>query len=586
MSGSGRSQSIENIRHSLAHLLAAAVLKKFPDAKLAIGPTIDNGFYYDFLLSRSLTPEDLREFEKTMKNLVKKNLPFSGKEVSLAEANKLFSDQPFKLDLIKDLSAEAMKLTVYNTGDVFMDLCRGGHVDNTKEIPLDGFKLDKIAGAYWRGDEKNPMLQRIYGLAFASKGELEEYLKLREEAEKRDHKKLGSQLDLFTFSPLVGPGLPLFLPKGMIIRSELEKFIREEKEKRGYSFVWIPHIAKADLYRKSGHFGKYDAMMPIMHTDDGDEYVLKPMNCPHHFELYNSRPHSYKDLPFRIAENTTVYRNEKSGELSGLTRVRSLTQDDTHHMVRHSQIEPEIEMILSLMDKVYQTFGFSDYKVQISVRDQKHPEKYFGDSDLWSKSENILLKAVKGWGRPYTVEEGEAAFYGPKIDIMTKDSLGRTWQLTTVQLDFNQPENFDMSYTDESGKKTRPAVLHVAILGSIERFMGILIEHFAGVFPLWLAPVQATVLAVGEKFSKYGGEVYDKLTAHGIRAEWSEPTESLGKRIREAELMKVPYIVVVGEKEDKEGTVSVRSRKDKEQVVMKLDEFIDRLKREIGEKTY
>ena len=469
---------------------------------------------------------------------------------------------------------------------MFSDLCRGGHVKNTSEIPADAFKLDKIAGAYWRGDEKNPMLQRVYGLAFGSKQELDDYLTMRAEAEKRDHKKLGPQLDLFTFSPLVGSGLPLFLPKGFVIKDELEKFIRAEKEKRGYAFVWIPHMAKTALYKKSGHLGKYDAMMPIMKNADGEEYVLKPMNCPHHFEIYNSRPHSYKDLPFRIAENTTVYRNEKSGELSGLTRVKSITQDDTHHMVRHDQIDSEIKMILSLTDEVYKTFGFGDYRVQISVHDPRHPEQYFGDNALWNKSEKILIEAVKMWGRPYVVEEGEAAFYGPKIDIMVKDSIGRTWQLTTIQLDFNQPENFDMQYTDEKGLKARPAVLHVAVLGSTERFMGILIEHFAGAFPLWLAPVQTIVLPVSDKFSAYGKSVQDALVARGIRSELDDANESLGKRIRTAEVMKIPYVIVVGEKEERAGTVNFRTRSSEEKTTeMKLGEFIEKLEREIREKT-
>lgn len=575
---------LDNIRHSLAHLLAAAVLKKFPDAKLGIGPTIESGFYYDFLLPRTLTPDDLAEFEKTMRELIHAKLPFSGKKVTAADAKKLFAKQQFKLDLIKEFAKDKKPLMVYYAGDVFMDLCRGGHVKNTSEIPADAFRLDRLAGAYWRGDEKNPQLQRVYGLAFGTKKELKEYLTLREEAEKRDHKKLGRELGLFAFSPLVGAGLPLFLPKGTFIRTELENYIRSEKEKHGYAFVWTPHIAKSELYKKSGHLGKYGAMMPPMKTADGEEYIVKPMNCPHHFEIYNSEPHSYKGLPFRIAENTTVYRNEKSGELSGLVRVKSLTQDDTHHVVRPDQIDSEIKMILGLMGEVYKTMGFRDYQVQISIRDPQHPENYFGDNALWKKSEKLLVETVKQWGRPYAVEKGEAAFYGPKIDIMAKDSLGRAWQLTTVQLDFSQPENFNMTYVDERGKKARPAILHVAILGSIERFMGILIEHFAGAFPLWLAPVQAEVINVGSSQREYAKKVYQGLKNAGLRAELSDENLTVGKRIREAELQKVPYILVVGEKEEKNGTVNVRNRKN-ERTELKIEKFLEKVGQEIKEKT-
>ena len=524
---------LDYIRHSLAHVLASAVLEMFPEAKLGVGPVIETGFFYDFLLPRTLTPEDLKELQKRMRKLVGQKLAFERMEMTTGEAKEFFRErkQDFKVELIGDIEkhgttkaseilggtpspglrppsptrgegktaqsssprgrgeGEGQKVSLYKTGK-FIDLCRGGHVENTAEIDASGFKLDKVSGAYWRGDQNREQMQRIYGLAFEDEAGLKAHLAMMIETEKRDHKKLGRELGLFAFSPLVGPGLPLFLPKGTVIFTELEEFMRQEKEARGYSFVRIPHIAKAALYKKSGHLGKYDAMMPMMTDEDGDQYVMKAMNCPHHFELYNAQPHSYRDLPYRVAETTTVYRNEKSGELSGLVRVKSLTQDDTHHFVRHDQIEAEIKMILGLMEKVYSSFGFSDFLVQISVRDPKNPEKYFGGDDLWKKSEQILIESVKEWGRPYIVEEGEAAFYGPKIDIMVKDSIGRRWQLTTVQLDFNQPENFQMRYAGEDSKEHAPAVLHVAILGSIERFMGILIEHFAGAFPLWLSPVQ------------------------------------------------------------------------------------------------
>ncbi|MBU6500279.1 MAG: threonine--tRNA ligase [Patescibacteria group bacterium] len=579
---------IEAIRHSLAHLLAAAVLKKFPDAKLGIGPTIDNGFYYDFLLPRTLTPEDLKELEKTMRGLAHQNLPFSGKEVTAAEAKKVFKDQQFKLDLIKEFSnppADGKKpLTIYYTGDAFFDLCRGGHVENTKEIPADAFKLDKIAGAYWRGDEKNPQLQRIYGLAFETKKELEDYLKLREEAAKRDHKILGKKLRLFVFSPEVGPGLPMYTPRGNAIRETLLNYIAGLKRSRGYSFVWTPHLAKKQLYIKSGHLGKYDAMLPPIKIEDDEELVVKPMNCPHHFAIYNSEPHSYRDLPFRIAENATDYRNEKSGELNGLFRVRSLTQDDTHHIIRHDQIASEIDTILGLTREVYENFGFKNYKVEISTWDPKNKKKYFGTEKAWEEAQNSLIAGAKRWNAPYKVVEGEAAFYGPKIDIRVEDALGRDWQLTTVQLDYNQPENFDMTYTDDKGGKARPVVIHAAILGSVDRFMGVIIEHFAGAFPLWLAPVQVSILPISEKQNKYCSAILEKLSASGVRAEMPDANESLGKRIREAEIMKVPYVLVAGEKEEKNGTINVRHYKRGQEGEIDIENLLEKISSEIKNK--
>lgn len=605
---------IDNIRHSLAHLLAAAVLKKFPEAKLGIGPTIENGFYYDFLLPRALTPDDIKELEKTMRELARQNLPFSGKEVTAAEAKKVFKDQSFKLELIKEFPADKKPLTIYITGNLpqkidkksllnpkfyilhslFVDLCHGGHVENTKEIPADAFKLDKIAGAYWRGNEKNQQLQRIYGLAFESKKELENYLKLREEAEKRDHKVLGKKLGLFIFSQEVGSGFPMYTPRGNTIRETLLNYITGLKRSRGYSFVWTPHLAKKQLYIKSGHLGKYDAMLPAIKTED-EELVVKPMNCPHHFEIYNSSPHSYRDLPFRIAENATDYRNEKSGELNGLFRVRSLTQDDTHHVIRQDQIASEIDMILGLTREVYGNFGFKNYKVEISTWDPKNKKQYFGTERMWENAQEALIAGAKRWGAPYKVVEGEAAFYGPKIDIRVEDALGRDWQLTTVQLDYNQPENFAMTYIDDKGQKVRPVVIHAAILGSVDRFMGVIIEHFAGAFPLWLAPVQATILPLSEKFTAYAKKVFDELIQNNIRAELDDANESLGKRIREAEIMKVPYIIVVGEKEEKNGTVNVRHYRrgpsfaepsaDKQEGEIKFEKLLAKMREEIEKKT-
>ncbi len=572
--------SIEAVRHSCAHVLAQAVLQMFPEAKLGIGPTIDDGFYYDFQLPRTLIPEDLPLLEKKMKQIVKQSQPFVGREESGEKALEFLkkTGQNFKVELVTELNKKGEKITFYenvmpNDGrPMFVDLCRGGHTEHTGQIGP--FKLMKIAGAYWKGDEKNPMLQRIYGTCWQTQEELDEYLKKLEEAKKRDHKLLGKQLRLFTTSPLVGAGYPMFLPRGATVKKILEDYITALKKSRGYQFVCIPHVAKDDLYIRSGHLGKYDAMMPLMETEEGEKLVMKAMNCPHHFELYNAEPHSYKELPLRYAENTAVYRYEKSGEVNGLFRVRAITQDDTHHFVTHDQIESEIEMILGLTKELYEKFGFQNFKARISIRDPKHPEKYFGDDGLWKKAEEKLISSVQKWTDEYFIGEGEAAFYGPKIDIMVEDAIGREWQLTTVQLDFTQPENFDMTYTGEDGKFHRPAVLHVAIFGSVERFLGIIIEHYAGAFPAWLAPVQATILPVSEKFNEYAMKLAKQLDAKGIRYEVDDSSETLGKKIRGAEMMKIPYMLVVGEKEEADGNVAVRDYATKKQDVMDVTEFI------------
>jgi len=577
-------QNLDHIRHSLAHLLAAAVLKEFPDAKLGVGPTVENGFYYDFLLPRPITPDDLKGLEKAMRTMVDKKLPFTGREVTAAEAKKLFAQQPFKLDLINEFSKEGQKLTVYETGDVFMDLCRGGHVENTSEIAADGFTLDKIAGAYWRGDEKNPQLQRIYGLAFESKEALKKYLELREEAKKRDHRKLGKELELFTIIDEVGPGLPLFYPKGAILRRVLENYITEMQEKRGYVPIWIPHITKGDLYKISGHLDKYDAMYPPMDLKGEAQYYLKPMNCPHFMMLYKTEPHSYRDLPLRWTCTTTNYRYEKSGELSGLTRVRALTQDDCHVFVRPDQIEHEINLMLDMIGDVYRDFGFNDFRVRISVRDPKHKENYIGDEKIWVEAESVLKNLIEKRKWSHEIGEGEAAFYGPKLDFIFKDVLGRDWQLSTIQLDMNLPQRFELEYIDDKGEKVRPIVIHRAILGSTERFMGILIEHFAGAFPTWLAPVQATILPISDKFVEYGKKVHEQLLAAGIRAELADANESLGKRIRTAEMTKIPYVLVVGEKEEAAETVAVRSRKGDEGAV-DAKKFVAHLAEEIKKRS-
>ena len=571
-------------RHSLAHLLAAAVLAIWPETKRTIGPAIDDGFYYDFDFGAvKISDSDLSKIEQKMREIFKTWTTFERQEITVDAAKKMFVDNEYKLELINEFASDGQNLTTYTSGE-FTDLCRGGHIENMKEIETGSWQLDRIAGAYWRGNEKNKMLTRIYGLAFDTKTELTDYLKMRLEAKKRDHKILGPALDLFTFSELVGAGLPMFLPKGAILLRELSEFVRAEKIKRGYSFVQIPHIAKSKLYLKSGHLGKYDAMMPLMTDADGDEFAIKAMNCPHHFEMFNATPHSYRDLPIRFAETTTVYRNEKSGELAGLLRVKSLTQDDTHHFVRHDQINEEITMILELMDTVYKVFDFSDFLVQISTRDQNDKTKYFGSDELWEKSEAILIEAAKNWGKEYIVAEGEAAFYGPKIDIMVKDVIGRSWQLTTVQLDFNQPENFDLYYIGEDGTKHHPAVLHVAILGSLERFLGVLIEHYAGNFPTWLAPVQIKILPVGEAHQEYCYKLGAEFKAQNIRLEVDSANESIGKKIRTAEQEKVPYMLVVGDKEIQSGDLAVRKRGQREIVNISKTEFITNILEEITNK--
>ncbi len=574
--------NLDPIRHSLAHLLAAAVLKEFPDAKLGVGPTIDNGFYYDFLLPRAIAPDDLKTLEKTMRGFVNKKLPFTGREVTPEEARKLFAEQPFKLELIDEFSAEGKKLTVYETGDIFMDLCRGGHVENTSEIAADAFKLDKIAGAYWRGNDKNPQLQRIYGLAFESKDALKKYEALLEEAKKRDHKVLGPKLDLFTFSELVGPGLPLWTPKGTTVRNLLDDFVWKLRKERGYEQVDIPHITKKELYETSGHWDKFKDDLFRIVTREGHVYAMKPMNCPHHAQIYARRQWSYRELPQRYANTTKVYRDEQSGELAGLSRVLSITQDDAHVFCRHSQVKEELLKIWDIIHEFYGAFGFS-LRLRLSLHDPEHPEKYLGGSKQWEDAENILREIAKERNADYFEAPGEAAFYGPKLDFMAKDSIGREWQVATAQLDMNQPERFDLFCISENGERERIVMIHAAIMGAIERFLSIIIEHFAGAFPVWLSPVQATVLPISEKFSDYGKKVNEALVAQGIRTEWHEPDESLGKRIRGAELMKIPYVLVVGEKEAGSGTVNVRSRKGDEGE-MPLEKFLEKIGKEVKER--
>lgn len=569
--------SLDHLRHSCAHLLAAAVMELWPKAKRTIGPAIENGFYYDFD-DLKVSEDDFPKIEEKMRELVKTWKQFERSEVKPDEARQLFTDNAYKKELIEEFSKDGQTLTVYTSGD-YIDLCRGGHSLHPNN-DLKHFKLLSVAGAYWRGSEKNKMLTRIYGTCFPTKAELDAYLAQQEEAKKRDHRKIGREQELFLISPEAGSGFPIYQPKGFLLRRALEEWVTKEKEKRGYQFVWTPHIAKSDLYRKSGHWQKYDAMFSPMKLDD-EEYVAKPMNCPHHFQIYLERPRSYRELPYRIAENATVYRFEKAGELNGLLRVRALTQDDSHIFVRHAQIGEEIHRILELAMFIFKAFGFSDYRARISVRDPGNPAKYMGDAANWDKAEAALVDAVKELNIPYFVGEGEAAFYGPKIDIMVKDAIGREWQLTTCQLDFVQPENFSMTYVNESGKEEKPAVLHVAILGSYDRFLAVLIEHFAGSFPLWLSPVQVVVIPIAERHAPAAQLAADALKKQGIRVTVDDRNDTMQAKIRLHTLQKVPYLGIIGDREADSASISVRTRKGDDLKAMSLETFSKRLTEEL-----
>lgn len=576
------SEYLNNLRHSCAHLLAHAVKQLYPGALNAIGPAIENGFYQDFDMGKwKLCEEDLPKIETKMWEILPAWQKFTFKEVTLAEAERLFKDNKYKVEMAQEFAKEGKKLMTNDPGN-FVDLCRGGHCENPSK-ELQHFKLLSVAGAYWRGNEKNKMLTRMYGTCWPSQKELEKYLWQQEEAKKRDHRKIGRDLGLFLISANVGSGLPLYMPKGLILRRTLEQWMTAEKEKRGYQFVWTPHIAKSDLYKQSKHWQKYDAMMSPMKIED-EQYVVKPMNCPHHFQIYLERPRSYRELPIRIAENATVYRYEKTGELSGLLRVRSLTQDDTHTFVRHDQIAEEIDRILELTMFVYKTFGFTNYRARISTRDPNAPEKYLGNPNSWDSAEQALTDAVKRHRLQGIIGIGEAAFYGPKIDIIVNDAIDRQWQLTTVQLDFNQPENFDMRYIDEHGKSVRPAVLHIAILGSFDRFMGILIEHYAGAFPIWLAPVQVMVIPIAERHNQQAIEALEDLRDAGIRAELDGRNETMQAKIRDSTLQKVPYLAIMGDREVQGGTVAVRSRSGEDLGALSPQQFSRKLKDEIERK--
>lgn len=575
--------SLTERRHSLAHLLAAAVLDLYPSALPTIGPATDTGFYYDFEFKEPITDRDLEKIEKKMKALLPSFSTFHGKEVPKEQALQAFEHNVYKKELIEEIIDRGEELTIYTSGH-FTDLCRGGHVNNLSEINPDSFKLTHLAGAYWRGDEKNKMLTRIYGLAFKNKKELVAHEEMLEESKKRDHRKVGAELGLFTFSPLVGPGLPLFTPRGTVLRRLIEEFVWSLTEPHGYERVWIPHLAKVDLYKTSGHYDKFaDDIFWVKSQKIDDDFILKPMNCPHHTQLFASSPRSYRDLPIRYSEVTSVYRDENTGQLAGLTRVRSITQDDGHVFATPEQVKDEVKKIYDVITKFYRAFNMP-LSIRLSLHDPAKKNNYLGSSDLWKKSEDSLREILEELGEEYEEGVGEAAFYGPKMDFIATDAIGRKWQLATAQLDFNQPERFGLEYTANDGTKQRPVMIHRAILGSVERFLGITIEHYAGAFPVWLSPVQVVILPVGKDQEVYAGKVLQELKKYSIRGELRGENETLGKRIRNAKLEKTPYVLVVGNKEIEALTVSVESRSDGQLGNLNLNDFIKKITEEIKSK--
>lgn len=566
--------------HSSAHLMAEALEAIYPGVKFGIGPAIENGFYYDIDLGgKAISSDDFKKIEDKVLELARQNNTYIRKEVSKKDAIAYFTEKgdEYKLDLLKDLADGS--ITFYEQGK-FTDLCRGPHIPNTGFIKA--VKLMNIAGAYWRGDEKNKQLTRIYGVTFPKQKDLSEYLVLLEEAKKRDHRKIGKELELFAFSEKVGMGLPLWLPKGTILRERLEQFMRRAQVKAGYLPVITPHIGHKNLYITSGHYEKYgkDSFQPIKTPQEGEEFFLKPMNCPHHCEIYKSSPKSYKDLPVRLAEFGTVYRYEQSGELHGLTRVRGFTQDDAHLFCRPDQVKEEFCKVIDLVLYVFNALDFKDYTAQISLRDPENKAKYIGSDDNWNKAEQAIIEAAKEKGLKTVVELGEAAFYGPKLDFMVKDAIGRKWQLGTIQVDYNLPERFELEYTGSDNQKHRPVMIHRAPFGSLERFVAVLIEHCAGNFPLWLTPEQVYVLPISEKYNDYAKKVLEFLNNYDIRGLVDERNEKIGKKIRDTEIKKVPYMLIVGEKEAAENSVSVRKHGEGDKGAMKLEEFVTHLNNE------
>ncbi|MDX9959150.1 MAG: threonine--tRNA ligase [Spirochaetia bacterium] len=559
---------VETLRHSLSHVMAEAVVKLYPGTKVAIGPAIDDGFYYDFQFASPIQPDDLPAIEKEMRRIIAGNAAFKRVDVSKAEALKMFADEPFKIELIEGL--EDGTISIYEQG-AFRDLCRGPHVDSTRDLRPDSFKLRSIAGAYWRGDEKRPMLTRIYAYAFSSKAELEAHLKMLEEAEKRDNRKLGKELNLFSTHEEAGPGLIYWHPKGARFRVELENWWRDEHYRNGYELLFTPHIGKSWLWEKSGHLGFYkEGMYAPMEIDD-DKYYVKPMNCPFHIMIYNNDVHSYRELPLRWGELGTVYRYERAGALHGLMRVRGFTQDDAHIICTPEQIEDEIAEVLRFSLFMHKTLGFKEIKAYLATRPAG--DGAVGEPEMWDTALESLRKAVDKEGLAYEVDEGGGAFYGPKIDLKVKDAIGREWQLTTIQFDFNEPERFDMTYVDADGQKKRPYMVHRALLGSIERFFGVYLEHTAGAFPLWLAPEQVAVIPVGADFAAYAAEVAAELKKSGLRARAMLSDERMNAKIRDAQNQKIPYMLVVGARERDEGTVAVRVRDGRQLAPQKVAEF-------------
>lgn len=550
-------EELEHRRHSLAHLLAAAVMELWPDTKRTIGPAIEDGFYFDFQFAQPITEDDLPRIEKKMREILPSWTSFERHELSPDDAKKEYPGNPFKHELIDQFSGEGQTLTFYKSGN-YWDLCRGGHSEGIASIDPGSFTLTKLAGAYWRGDEKNPQLTRIYGLAFETKAELDAHLAMLEEAKKRDHRKLGAELGLFAFSPLVGSGLPLFTPKGTVIRRMLDEFVWRLMKPYGYERVCIPHLAKSDLYKTSGHWDKFmDDIFHVSSKKSEEQFVLKPMNCPHHTQIFACEPRSYRDLPLRLSEVTTVYRDENTGQLAGLTRVRSITQDDAHIFCRLDQVKQEALGIYEIITKFYEAFGMP-LRIRLSVDDPAHPEKYLGGKEVWEQAVGTLKELLENLGKEYELGVGEAAFYGPKIDFMAKDAIGREWQLATIQLDFNQPERFGLEYTAEDGTKQRPVMVHRAISGSLERFTAVLVEHYTGAFPMWLAPEQVRLATVSEDFIPFAKELLAKLKMQDIRATLDDSSEKVGKKIRNAAMMKIPWTIVIGAKEAEGGDFQVK----------------------------
>jgi threonyl-tRNA synthetase len=576
--------SINQIRHTLSHLLAHAVQDVFPDAKFGIGPVIDNGFYYDFELSKPLTEVDLKPLEKRMRHLIKQQLEMASIPATDPAVKEYVAHQPFKQELIDELVAKKETPTYYRLGR-FIDLCRGDHVQRTSEINADAFTLSHVAGAYWRGDSQRPMLQRIYGLAFGTKPELDNYLALQAEAKKRDHRKLGQQLDLFTFSDLVGSGLPLYTPNGALIRRLLNDYVEEVQVKAGYTQVWTPQIAKAQLFKISGHYDKYrEGMFRVKSNYSEEELYLKPMNCPQHTQIYASQPRSYRDLPLRYTDFAMLYRDEKPGELSGLARVRSFSQDDCHVFCREDQVDQEIDTALKMTKQIMKTFGLT-YRYRLSTSDKAHPEKYIGDQKTWARLEAWAERIMRRNKIAYFDGPGEAAFYAPKMDLVATDALGRDWQLSTVQIDFFLPERFNLNYADKDGQDKRPVMIHRAIIGSPERFIMILLEHFAGAFPLWLSPVQVQLIPVSTKHLAIGRKLQRLLSDAGLRVHLDEANETVGYKIRHAEKQKVPYMVVLGDKERALKKLAIRVRGQKNVRSVSLASWLKDLRSKIDRRS-